>query len=468
MALKESIKYASENPNSEYAKELERRIKSGAYNELGKAEGIDLTPFNVAQEPQLSTGGKVGSAIGNLAVGAAQGAGETLQYIGNLVAKPLGKVFGVPQAEIGLPQSAFEPKNTAQKIGKGIERVAEFIVPASKIGTATKALGTVARTAGQVASDVGVTLAQTGSGKEAGKQAVLSTALSSIPVVGKIIGKTSGKGFENISRGLEQINLRLTPTSKAQLAKSENDIVGYITKQKLTGTPEQRFDKILGIVDSFEGKIQDALKGKTYGKNEIINKVTGIPDSYLSQVDNPEVYDALKRDTQKFISFIKKQPGETIDATRVNQFKRNYAKNARNKSGDVVTNESREALSDGLYSLLLADNATLKPINKEYSKALAAKKLLGKAIGRNELGLVGNIISISAGGAVGGALGGPVGTAAGAAIGPVVAKNIAGTSARSRVGAGVQTLADFLKNAKPDSAGNFTIPRSVINSLLQQ
>ena len=110
------------------------------------------------------------------------------------------------------------------------------------------------------------------------------------------------------------------------------------------------------------------------------------------------------------------------------------------------------------------DVPTLKAINKPYSQALLSQKLLGKAIGRNELGLIGNLIAIATGGTVGSGFG-PVGSAIGGLVGPQVAKTIAGTGVRSKAGAGLQILSEYLAKAKTTPEGNFVIPKSIINSL---
>jgi hypothetical protein len=309
--------------------------------------------------------------------------------------------------------------------------------------------------------------------QQGGPQGTLSTGitsgvLSTIPLVGKLVSNKGSAVSSKLAQGLEQINLRLTPTQKTALKKSQNDVIGFLSKNKVTGTPEARYDKISSLVDSFEEKVQTALKesGKKYTKDEIINAVKGIPETAADQVNNPEVLNQMVKNVDDFVKFIQGQKDDLIDATRVNQFKRGYAKNARNKAGDAVTNEAREAISDGLYTILQKDVPNLKPLNKPYSQLILSKKLLGKAIGRNELGLIGNLINIAAGTAAGSAVGGPVGTAVGGLVGQQVGKTIFGTNTRSRLGSGLQTLSEYLGKAKTTPSGEFIIPKSLINSLL--
>lgn len=364
----------------------------------------------------------------------------------------------------------LEPEGTAQKLGAFIGEVAQFAIPAGRVAKATKGLGKATQIGGQVASDVGVAGIQTGSVDEAKKVGIASGILTTVPVLGKLISPTAAKGLTNVAKKIEEINLRLTPPQKLALERQSNDIVGFLTKNKIVGSPKQRYQKALNLVDSFEDTIQTKLKqsGKEYTKDEIITAVKNIPEEYLQTVENPDVYKQMTKGVDDFIDFINKQKGETIPATRINQFKRNYAKNARNKAGDVVLNESREAISDGLYGILQKDIKELKPINREYAKALIGTKLLGKAVGRNELGLIGNLIGIASGTTVGGAIGGPVGGAVGAAVAPQVGKTLIGTQTRSRVGAGLQKLSEYLQNPKTDINGDIIIPKSVIESIISQ
>jgi len=361
-------------------------------------------------------------------------------------------------------------KGKAEKVGKTIENIAEFFVPASKISKATAGSNALVRIGGQVASDVGVTAAQQGSAEGLGKTAILSATLSSLPLVGKLIKSKLVQPTAKAAEKLEEINLRLTPTQKQQLNKTQNQVIKFLARNKVTGTPAERLSKIDNLVDVFEDKVQTAIKssGKQYSKTEIIDAIKTIPDEFLSEVDNPQVYNQMLRDTEQFIDFINKQKGDFIDAGRINAFKRSFAKNARNKAGDVILNESRDAISDGLYTILQRDIKELRPINKEYAQVLLSQKLLGKAVGRNELGLIGKIISMAGGSTVGGAVGGPVGAGVGIAVGPQVGKIVAGTQMRSRVGSGLQSLSEYLAKAKTTKAGDFIIPRSIINSLLNQ
>lgn len=88
------------------------------------------------QEKPQSLFGRFSETLGDFSEGFAKGGLQTLQNIGNVVAKPLNtgfnKLLGQNQ-KVGLPDKTFETENKAQEIGKTTERIAEFFVPASKI-----------------------------------------------------------------------------------------------------------------------------------------------------------------------------------------------------------------------------------------------------------------------------------------------------------------------------------------------
>ena len=50
--FREALDYAQQNPNSDFAKQFEAGIKSGAFVEPAKAEGFDLTPYVSASQPE--------------------------------------------------------------------------------------------------------------------------------------------------------------------------------------------------------------------------------------------------------------------------------------------------------------------------------------------------------------------------------------------------------------------------------
>lgn len=415
----------------------------------------------------LNTGAGIGTTLQNI------GTGFTRAILPAKAEQFLGvDQMGINALKTGTQQNqslrqVLEAKGMAEKIGKTTGDIGTFIAGGELAAAKTVGAGKIAQIAGQVASDVGVGTAQSGSLEGAGKQAITTAALSSLPLLGPVLGKLgAGKVAENIAKNIEKINLRLTPTQKVNLGSRLDDVTSFLTKEKIVGNPAERLEKVTKLYNKFEAKIQNTLKSRDikYTKDELIKSVESIPEQYLSEVDNPAVYNQMKREVNQFKKFIQEQPDELIDASRVNNFKRSFASNARNKA-DVVVSEAREAMSDGIYGLLKKDIPELEKLNQEYAPLIISRKLLKVASGRGELGLVGNLVSTGVGASVGTAIGGPVGAAAGAIVGQKLGQVAAGTKVRSLTSAKIQSLAEYLNNAKIDEAGNFIIPRSIINSI---
>lgn len=302
-------------------------------------------------------------------------------------------------------------------------------------------------------------------GKETAKGGILGGTIQSvfeaIPLVTKLVSNKS----ESLSKGLREKNLRLTPLQKEKLNSKVGDVVEYLSKNKVKGNPEQQYKFIVDSFDDMEKQVQTLIKnsGKQYSKQEVIDLINNIPNVYATEFDNPEVYDQLISKSEKFANYINKNFKTDISATKLNQFKRAYMKNAYNKTGDAVANQASEAIGNTLYAKLLKDVKELQSVNKEYSTIIVGKKILGKALGRNELGLIGNLVSSTAGAITGGAVGGPVGSAIGLIIGPKVGKLVGGTAARTKY---AQALEAIKKIADKSSGNpNITIPRSLLLTL---
>lgn len=457
---------------TEFANKIREKYPDGVSSDgrnYADISDVELTQKIIEKYPvykdqvKISTTKKIGDVIKNVGIGAAKGAASTLQNI----AKPVTNIMeNVSGQELGFTEQELEPKNTAQKIGKGAEQIAEFIAPAASVSKALKAASPIAKIAGQVASDVAVDVAQEGG--DTVQTGATSFALSSLPFVSSLLGKYSkvGETASKIAQNLEQTNLRLTPVQRQQLEKQGEDVVKFITEKKIAGTPEQRFEKISEFYDQAEQKVQGLIKGAdtNYSKEDFKKLIAEIPQRYATTFDNPEVYNQLLKLSDELVKYADNF-GDTIPLSKVNDLKRSYFKNAFNKAGDQVTNEARLAMGETLYKDILENVPALKEVNQEYAKLIQAKKLLGKAIGRNELGLIGNLLSMGVGGAVG-SVAGPIGAAIGTAVGPTVAQKVAGTEARSLVSSNLQKLSDYIKTVKPDEAGNLVIPKSIIQGLI--
>ena len=193
-----------------------------------KNKGIDLSTGEVVvKQPEEPSVQVKPSAFDSFATGVAKGelstikgTGGLLQYIGQSVLAGVStgakKLVGVDTSFVqekqkiedttgfkslqkGTPEEIkvkefLQPKTTAESVGFGVEKVAEFLIPATKIKKAQTAVDTlvagtnmpnfakaVTRVLGKAGVEAlgagGVSLAQTGEFKEAGKTALFAGAL---------------------------------------------------------------------------------------------------------------------------------------------------------------------------------------------------------------------------------------------------------------------------------------------------
>lgn len=149
-----------------------------------------LAPSATAPTPY----GDISNPLVQAGIGFVKGRVQTLQNIGNVIAKPLNagfnKLFGQNET-VGIPDEKLKTQGAAQKVGDIAGAVAEFAAPAGIVGKAEKAVGAaiklpgLAGAAGRVlakagtegAAAGGVSLAQTADPKTAGWTAVTAGLL---------------------------------------------------------------------------------------------------------------------------------------------------------------------------------------------------------------------------------------------------------------------------------------------------
>ncbi len=170
-------------------------------------------PQTPVVQPSQSLASSIWSGIQDVGIGAVKGAANTLQNVGNLAVKPLEagvKALGGTPIQTGFSEQQLEPTNTAQKVGKFAENVAEFAVPESKIGKVAEGatladkllnVGAKALSSGSVATAQEGKIG-TGTGIAAGTELAL-------PVVGKILSPATsivGRLFKGLSSGVSGVS----------------------------------------------------------------------------------------------------------------------------------------------------------------------------------------------------------------------------------------------------------------------
>lgn len=153
-------------------------------------------------------------AVGDFGVGVLKGVGSTVEGLDKLTRKIPGlkqvqETFN-PRTEEDkkFGKELTTPKNTAQKIGKGVEQIGEYFIPGAAGLKAAKGAKLLTKV-GMGALETGVVgTAQTGSVKEGAKAAAIGGA---IPVVGKVLSpvtKLMGRLLKGVGTGLSGMSGR--------------------------------------------------------------------------------------------------------------------------------------------------------------------------------------------------------------------------------------------------------------------
>lgn len=283
-----------------------------------------------------------------------------------------------------------------------------------------------------------------------------------------------GHGLSKLPKTLERINERLTPTQARNLADKGKDVAGYLARKKIVGSPEVRYNKVQGLVDRMENKVDEVVRGsgKTYNKNAVVGELLKVPNQFQ---DDLAVYEPMVAATRKMVENLQRRPGETIPAITIQSFKRSLWKAARFKENGDAANLAHYELGSALKGLLDRTIPGLERLNKEYGLLLEAEKVLKKAIGRRESGLVARGLGAASGAIMGTAAGstlGPAGAAAGGTaglyFGERAASKLFGTATRSTIGAGVQTLLDAVNRLPIDSQGRIQLSQKALMTLIRE
>lgn len=224
---------------------------------------IGSTPTTGPVVPSVSKGKDgLGKTLGDVGIGILKGVGSTVEGLDTLTRK----IPGLKQI-----QETFNPRtpeqnqfakelttanNTAQKVGKGIEQVAEYFVPGAVGLKAAKGAKLLTRV-GMGALETGIVgTAQTGSFKEGAKAATIGGA---VPVAGKVlspVAKLTGRLFKGVGTGLSGMSSKqLTaildnPQQSRQFVKQIKDAGGADLLRKEAKT----------IIDGVSKVRQDARK----------------------------------------------------------------------------------------------------------------------------------------------------------------------------------------------------------------
>lgn len=437
---------------------MELNISQSEYERLRTAGMSKDEIFAKYAKKKKSVGQKILDA--GTAVSKFIGAEGIAEQYGASIARTKLKLQGNEDAA-----KLVENPSLKKVVGSAIQTGANFLPGAGAgAGLATK----VAVGAGTgYAFDVGRNLQLGKSGSDMFKPGAGTLVGGALPVVSKVLGYATKDLTAKMARKLEQVNMRLTPTELANLKKKTPELVKFMADKKIVGTPEVRLAKLEVLYDDMERQVQKAVakQSVTFQRRDIVDAVRKMPDAF---VDDPTLAAEATRVTNELIESLNSKRGEAISANAVNELKRSYMKRAFSKNTSDVVSESRLAIASYLKGLLDESVSGLKSLNGEYGSIIAARRILSKAVGRKEIGLIGNLVGVSAGMGIGNMISPGLGAIAGGVVGPQIGKAVAGTAARSTLGAGAQTISNIatrISKLPTDKAGN--ISRKAILNLLE-
>lgn len=434
--LKQALEYASKNPNSDFANQLGKTIASGQVDSQARQLGIDLTPIKAKFVPQytkpdlIETGspyGVVGNALGNFATGVGQGIFSTAKGAGTLVQSGLDATINkiMPKgAELGsdiyrkgttAEQKATDivtPQNTAQKIGKFTEQVAEYAVPGSIVTGATKTLSLFPKILSRALTSGTVASIQSGDiGKDAAIAAGIETAL---PVAGKFIVKPATKLvsglFKNIGSAMSGVPSE-TLSKIVNNPESARDTVNIIKnigqEQVLKNNIQTYIDGVSKIRKEASNAYREGVSNlkTTDIKPDVFRKsVSATLDSFGSltkngvrkltnvEFDNPTML-------KKANNLINKLSTTPLDGFSLNKLQNQIEKEAFKTTGGDAQRLSFNAfvrdLSNSVRNAINSSTNKLNEINKAYSKDIGLSEGIQDILGNVQFKNDSEIIAIS-------------------------------------------------------------------------
>lgn len=272
--------------------ELVQRVRSkfpGVYDDLDDAtlEARVLAKFPDYQdlatpkpetpattEPGLLS--QVGSAIKDVAIGAAKGLGHSAIGAGRLVeaVTPIERLTG------GIPANAeaalgLDPANTMQRVGMGAEQIAEFFTPAGGAGK-VKLLAEAAKSAL-------LTGVQTGSPTQSAASAGIAAAIPSVGAAARNIVPALREG------AIQKVVQALGPTKERYKAIAER-LAPEILKRGLGGSRKAIQAQAQQTLETVGSQLDDALLqhgADRVSTKPVVDALEAAKDAFRTTVQKP-------------------------------------------------------------------------------------------------------------------------------------------------------------------------------------
>lgn len=408
--LREAFEYASQNPDSDFAKNLEQLASSGALNEEAKKYNIDLSPFQPKTEiPTMTQKQSVGdTGLKGVAVGVGKGILSTIKGAGQLGEKIGGAIL----PEVMTPKSVYsdeattgglldkenlEAQTTAEKIGKGLEQIAEFAVPSTKISKLTQSANLAGKILPRALTSGGVASVQEG---DIGKEALIASGVeTALPVAGKIIQPATrivSRLFKGLASGLsgvgtetiEQIvkNPETAKKTTQELLKGGNkDVLQKNAETIVKGVAKIKNEARKSFGDGLESLKSADIDDKVFRQStqSILDKYGAVLEGGKRQLKNIE-FDNPKNIT-KANEIIQKLQKAKLDGKSL----RKLVDDIDNEKFKIATSDERLAfnsfvsdLSTSLKSAIKKSTNKLDEINKAFTNDMQLAESIEQIFGK--------------------------------------------------------------------------------------
>lgn len=330
---------------------------------------------------------------------------DALAGAGGALASHATNAYGllrrIPGADKLLPdEAAFSkaiadatPDNTPAHVGKFLEGLAEFAIPAGAAERATAGMGLAARAAAQGA--VGGTV----SAVQSKGDPVATVAGAGLGAAGPVLAGAAGAAARKMAPALYQSALKPTWAMARKQGLQMID-TGLGLEIPVSGegaaTLDSHIDDLRKAIT--EGIDNHAAAGREVDAHEVLKSLDGLKDWARNTLDPQKKLEAIQALEDNFIAAHgSRLPIDKAQALKVNTYRE--LKNAYGEMSAVET-EAKKQIARGLKEQISQVFPEIASLNEQQSKALGLDEALARAVWRidnKEMLGIGIPIAVTAG-----------------------------------------------------------------------
>ncbi len=440
--------------------------------------------------------------LGNILLGVGKGVLSTVTGLGQVTLKgasmlPLPEktkkvIQGGIQTGEELKSEELKPENTLQKVGFSGEQISEFFIPggainkvgkvanvaikAQKIGKVLKGTETLATKTALESGTYGVQrLLQTGGDVESAKETALFSA-AAVPALASL-----EKIAPVVANFLQKSQMKITNKDKGFLGDFVKDTASFLNKKRITGNPEEQFNK-LNILrneadNAINGYLTKSSKAKKLyvDKNKLLYEIDNLKQS--SFVQNTVDFKKTSSEIDNIIKNINSQYGDKINLVDVNKLKVSFLNKAMDSKNNIAfdTNfwtsikigNSIAELANPKHMLNIGSSPIRKKLFKEYGEIVNAQVTMKTTLDNmNKVDIAGMVIGDILKNKITQGVLGLIGfSGAGflpAGISGAVLTVVPTLLSKSKTAVGITKTTPFIKKAKPFIIGGATTTSSPV------